>query len=71
MLWFCLLYAARNTRIGFAVLWISMGVGLEFVQRELGYRHYDVGDMIANTAGVLLGWALSFAVPMGFKGKLR
>jgi hypothetical protein len=71
MLWFCLLYGAPRTRTGYALLWIAMGIGLEFVQRELGYRHYDVADMAANACGVLIGWALSFAVPMGFARKLR
>jgi VanZ family protein len=67
MLWFCLLYGAQRTRLGYALLWIAMGIGLEFVQRELGYRHYDVADMAANACGVLIGWALSFAVPKGYR----
>ncbi len=38
MFWFCLLYARRASRIGYAMLWISMGIGLEFAQGQLGYR---------------------------------
>jgi VanZ family protein len=57
MLWFCLLYPSRNTRVWYAATFVAMGVGLEFVQGHLGYRTYDVSDMIANTVGVLLGWA--------------
>ena len=57
MLWFCLLYPSRTTRISYAVAFIAMGVGLEFLQGHLGYRTYEVFDMYANTLGVLLGWA--------------
>jgi VanZ family protein len=71
MLWFCLLYARRASRIGYALLWIGMGIGLEFAQGELGYRTYEVYDMYANTLGVLIGWAFSFAIPMGVVQKLR
>jgi VanZ family protein len=57
MFWFCLLYPRRRTRIAYALLWIAMGIGLEFIQGQLGYRTYDVYDMYANTIGVLIGWA--------------
>jgi len=71
MFWFCLLYSKRETRLAYAVLWIAMGVALEFVQRNLGYRSYDVFDMLANAIGVLIGWALAFAIPVGLAHKLR
>ena len=71
MFWFCLLYARRASRIGYALLWIGMGVGLEFAQGQLGYRTYEPFDMVANTLGVLIGWALAFAVPAGLAQKLR
>ena len=56
MLWFSLLYLGR-TRMAFAIGFVVMGVGLEFLQGGLGYRTYDLMDMAANTIGVLLGWA--------------
>jgi len=71
MCWFCLLYPRRATRVGYALLWIAMGIGLEFAQVRLGYRHYEIYDMYANTLGVLIGWALAFAIPMGVLRKLR
>jgi VanZ family protein len=71
MFWFCLLYARRASRIGYALLWIGMGIGLEFAQGQLGYRTYEVYDMYANTLGVLIGWALAFAIPAGLAQKLR
>ena len=63
MYWFCLLYTRRATRIGYALLWTGMGIGLEFIQGQLGYRTYEVYDMYANTLGVLIGWAAALAFP--------
>ena len=60
MFWFCQLYRAR---IFYAAGFILMGVALEFVQRELGYRSYEVADMFANALGVLLGWGVALLVP--------
>lgn len=63
MLWFCLLYARPSARIAYAVLWIAMGIALEFAQGQLGYRTYEVYDMYANALGVLIGWAAALAIP--------
>jgi VanZ family protein len=71
MFWFCLLYARNGTRLAYAALWIVMGIALEFAQRETGYRNYEVFDMFANAVGVLIGWALSFAIPVSLARKLR
>ena len=63
MLWFCFLYLSQRIRFRYAMAFIAMGVGLEFVQGMLGYRTYEVFDMYANTLGVFLGWAAAFALP--------
>ncbi len=63
MFWFAQLYAARPARLGYAGLFILMGVSLEFVQRWLGYRTFEVFDMLADSAGVLLGWAAALVSP--------
>jgi VanZ family protein len=63
MLWFCFLYAAAKTRIAHAAGFVAMGIGLEFIQGMLGYRTFEVFDMLANTIGVLLGWAAAMLVP--------
>jgi len=63
MFWFAQLYLERNARIAYALGFIAMGVGLEFLQGYLGYRVYDVFDMYANTAGVLLGWGAALVLP--------
>ena len=36
-----------------------MGIALEFVQGWLGYRSFEVADMVANTIGVLLGLVIA------------
>jgi VanZ family protein len=63
MLWFALLYKNSRTRLAYAAGFIALGIGLEFVQGALGYRTFDVHDMVANGIGVVLGWALALAVP--------
>lgn len=71
MFWFCLLYASIGTRLAYAALWIVMGIALEFAQGETSYRNFEVFDMFANAIGVLIGWVLSFAIPVGLARKLR
>jgi VanZ family protein len=36
-----------------------MGIALEFAQRWLGYRSFEVADMVANTVGVALGLSIT------------
>jgi VanZ family protein len=57
MFWFSQLYPQRTTRIAYAVGFVAMGIGLEFMQGQFGYRTQEAFDMYANTFGVLLGWA--------------
>jgi VanZ family protein len=61
MFWFGELHALRRARIAYAVAWIAMGVALEFIQGQTGYRSYDPLDMLANAIGVLIGWAIAIA----------
>lgn len=63
MFWFCLLYTRGAVRFAYGALWIAMGIGLEFAQGQLGYRTYEVFDMVANTLGVLIGWGAALAFP--------
>ena len=62
MFWFSQLYT-RTTRVLYAAGFAAMGVVLEFVQGQLGYRTYEVFDMYANSLGVLLGWAAALILP--------
>ncbi|MCX7961916.1 MAG: hypothetical protein N2653_10145 [Burkholderiales bacterium] len=60
-LMYCLSRGAGSSaaRFGFAAASLAMGIGLEFAQDWLGYRHREIADIVANAAGVALGWALA------------
>lgn len=60
MFWFAQLYWRRAA---YAAGFIAMGVGLEIAQGALGFRLYDVVDMLANTLGVLGGWGAALVLP--------
>jgi glycopeptide antibiotics resistance protein len=60
MYWFAQLYAKR---LFYALGFIAMGVALEFIQGMTPYRTFEYFDMVANAAGVLLGWALANTTP--------
>jgi len=57
MLWFCQVYRQRRSRILLAALLIAMGIIIEYLQRETGYRTFDYADMLANSTGVVVGWS--------------
>lgn len=57
--WFMQLYHVRKNILQCGVLLILMGISIEFIQDLTGYRFFDIYDMMANTAGVLLAWSLS------------
>ena len=59
MFWFAQIYQSRRTRLTYAAGFIAMGVALEFVQLGLGYRTFEVLDMVADAFGVMGGWALA------------
>ena len=59
MFWFARLYRAR---IAYAAGFIAMGIALEFAQGALGFRTYEVLDMVANTIGVFMGWIAAVLV---------
>jgi len=56
--WFIQIYQQKKTRILLAVIFICMGVLMEFLQDLGGVRYFEVNDMLANATGVLLAWAL-------------
>lgn len=60
MFWFCQLYIEKYFRIKLACTFILMGILLELLQKLGGIRMYEVADMLANTAGVLIGFALAY-----------
>jgi VanZ family protein len=54
MLWFSGMYQRRFYWVLVVVL-LALGLGLEFVQRRLGYRSFELLDMAANLTGIILG----------------
>ncbi len=56
MLWFCQLHIRR---IVLATVLIATGVGIEIAQGLTGYRYFEYADMLANSAGVLIGWVFA------------
>ena len=58
MFWFGLLYSAMGRQLQVALAFVALGIVLEFLQRETGYRSFEVADMVADGVGVLLGWGL-------------
>jgi len=62
MFWFCVLYRSARTRLVYAIGFIAMGIGIEYIQRWTGYRSFEVYDMVADALGVVLGWAVALVV---------
>ncbi len=59
MLWFGQLYRRGVERLLVCVCLILGGIVLEYLQHALGnYELVEYGDMAADAAGALLGWAL-------------
>ena len=57
MLWFCQVYRKWATRMLLALLLVAMGILIEYLQGETGYRTFDYADMFADATGVIVGWA--------------
>ncbi len=57
--WFGQLYHISRVRIGYLLGFIAMGIALEIIQGLGGVRYFEYGDMVANSLGALIGWALS------------
>ncbi len=58
MFWFAQIYWRPETVLKLAIVFMLMGVGLEFLQDLGGVRVLEVYDMVANVLGVLLAWML-------------
>ena len=61
MLWFAQIYHDRFKRSLIAVLFIMLGVALEYLQSFDPNRYSEFGDIVANSAGVLLGLLIAMA----------
>jgi VanZ family protein len=61
--WFCSVYAGK-ARLFHCLGLVALGVALEFVQRWLGYRSFELADMAADAIGVLAAWGLATILPI-------
>jgi len=58
--WFAQIFKHDLTRLIFVFILITMGIGIEFIQAATPTRNFEVLDMVANTCGVILAWALAY-----------
>ncbi len=58
--WFVQIFRHDLTRLVLLLAFVSLGVGVEFVQGMVPSRQFEVLDMIANSSGALLSWALAY-----------
>lgn len=56
MLWFAQLYSPAQRRFMLAVALVALGIGLEFAQLLTETRTFEIADMLADGAGVVIGW---------------
>lgn len=56
MMWFAMIFYKTKARIAYAILFIGLGVGLEFAQQAGGVRYFELSDMLANSLGVVTGY---------------
>ncbi len=56
--WFGVLYPRIKNQIAWAIAFVCMGVGIEFLQGMTGYRSYDTHDMLANATGAVVALIL-------------
>ena len=58
--WFSQIFRHDLTRLIFVIALSLMGIGIEFLQAATPTRQFEVLDMVANTSGVILAWALAY-----------
>jgi glycopeptide antibiotics resistance protein len=59
MTWFAQIYHDKFQRNMIALVFVLMGITLEYLQSFDAVRFFEIGDMLANTSGVALGLYLS------------
>lgn len=58
MLWFANIYPQQRHKLWLGAAFTAMGICLEYLQGMIGDRKFQYTDMLANSFGVVLGWAL-------------
>jgi VanZ family protein len=59
MFWFAQMYYRTRSRLPFALGFVLLGIALEFLQAFTDTRQFEIADMIADAAGVALGWIIA------------
>jgi len=60
MAWFAQLFRHDLTRLLCGLCFVALGIAMEYLQGLIPTRQFELADMVANTSGVLLAWALSY-----------
>lgn len=60
MFWFGLCFRRDRLYI-IGVILILLGIAIEFIQGQTGYREMSLYDIFANITGVVIGFLLSFS----------
>lgn len=58
--WFVQIFRHDLTRLVLVLGFVALGISIEFVQGMVPSRQFEVLDMIANSSGVVLAWALGY-----------
>lgn len=58
--WFTQIYRHDLTRLILGIMFVSMGILIEVLQSMTPTRQFELLDMVANTCGVILAWALAY-----------
>lgn len=66
MVWFAGLYGKPRNYIAIAAILISLGAGLDLLQGLTATRHFEALDVLANSAGIVVGLIASLAVLGGW-----
>ncbi len=59
MFWFTQIYHDKFWRYSYAIFFVLLGIGMEYLQSFDPERFYEFADMLANTAGVVLALLLA------------
>jgi glycopeptide antibiotics resistance protein len=59
MFWFAQIYRSTATRLWLAMVFIVLGIALEYLQGLTDYRGFEFSDMFINAFGVALGLLLA------------
>jgi VanZ family protein len=57
--WWLQLMDSLKRRMLFVAALLALGIAIEYIQRWTGYRTFDYYDMLADAAGIAVGWLIA------------